>query len=115
MSRRNIKLTLQYDGTNYCGWQIQPNGPTIQGTLSDLLATIEGRAVTLYGAGRTDAGVHALNQVANYFTERAIRCDQIKKALNSRLPRDIRVIDVAEVDENFHARFSARGKQYLYR
>ncbi len=114
MSRRNIKLTLQYDGTNYCGWQIQANGPTIQGLLSNFLARIEGRAVTVYGAGRTDSGVHALAQVANYYTERSLSCDKLKRAINGSLPPDIRVTAVEEVDETFHARFSARQKRYRY-
>jgi tRNA pseudouridine38-40 synthase len=114
MSARNIKLTLQYDGTDYCGWQTQPNGPTIQGLIADFLARLEGRPVTLHGAGRTDAGVHALNQVANFFTEKNLSCAQLQRAINGNLPPDIRVISVAEVDAAFHARFSARQKSYRY-
>ncbi|MEW6731200.1 MAG: tRNA pseudouridine(38-40) synthase TruA [Acidobacteriota bacterium] len=111
---RNIKLTLQYDGTNYCGWQIQPNGTTIQGLISQFLARLEGQAITLHGAGRTDAGVHAHGQVANFVTQRAISCIQLRRAINANLPPDIRVVDVEEVDAAFHARYSARCKTYQY-
>jgi len=111
---RNIKLSLEYDGTNYCGWQIQPNGVTIQGVLTEFLNRLEGRPVTLHGAGRTDAGVHALNQVANFFTEKTIPCDKLKRAINGNLPPDIRVREVEEMPMDFHARFSAKGKSYCY-
>lgn len=111
---RNIKLTLQYDGTNYCGWQIQPNGVTIQGLLTDFLSRLEGKHVVLYGAGRTDAGVHAMCQVANFFTEKLLPCSKLKRAINGNLPPDIRVIGVEEVAIDFHSRFSAKQKTYLY-
>ena len=114
MTARNIKLTLQYDGTNYSGWQIQPGRPTIQGFILEFLARLEGRPVVLHGAGRTDAGVHALNQVANFFTERSISCRQLLRAINANLPPDIRVVGVEEADRDFHARYSARQKTYRY-
>jgi tRNA pseudouridine38-40 synthase len=112
---RNIKLTLEYDGTNYCGWQIQPNGTTIQGILTEALSRLEGEHVTLYGAGRTDAGVHALNQVASFITKKNIPCDKLKRAINGNIAQDIRVKEVEEMPLDFHARFSAKGKSYLYK
>lgn len=111
---RNLRLTLQYDGTDYAGWQTQPHQPTIQGRLTEVLSRIEGKRVQLHGAGRTDAGVHALGQVANYLTAKPIACDRLKRALNASLARDIRVVAVEEVDEGFHARFSAKQKTYRY-
>jgi tRNA pseudouridine38-40 synthase len=111
---RNIKLSLQYDGTNYCGWQIQPNGVTIQGILTEFLNRLEGHPITLHGAGRTDSGVHALNQVASFFTEKTIPCHKLKRAINGNLPLDIRVTEVEEMPLDFHARFSAKGKSYSY-
>lgn len=112
---RNIKLSLEYDGTNYCGWQIQPNGITIQGIITEFLNRLEAERVTLHGAGRTDAGVHALNQVANFFTKKTIPCDKLKRAINGNLPLDIRVREIEEMPLDFHARFSAVGKSYLYK
>lgn len=114
MERRNLKLSLQYDGTDYSGWQVQPNGPTIQGLLTEVLTRIEGMPVTVYGAGRTDAGVHANQQVANYFTARTMTCEKFRRAINGNLPRDIRVTNVEQVSADFHARFSAQGKHYRY-
>ncbi|HHV71047.1 MAG TPA: tRNA pseudouridine(38-40) synthase TruA [Clostridia bacterium] len=111
---RNIKLVIQYDGTNYSGWQIQPNRRTIQGSLEDALLKITKIQTRVIGAGRTDAKVHALAQVANFKTESAIPAEKFVSALNSVLPPDIRVIEASEEDENFHARFSARGKIYRY-
>ncbi|MBK7993731.1 MAG: tRNA pseudouridine(38-40) synthase TruA [Blastocatellia bacterium] len=111
---RNIKLTLQYDGTNYCGWQIQPNGTTIQGILTEILRRITSEKIILHGAGRTDAGVHAFGQVASFLTEKQIACDKLKRAINGNLPLDIRVSSVEEVAQDFHARFSAKGKSYRY-
>ena len=114
MTARNIKLILQYDGTNYSGWQVQLGRPTIQGLILEFLNRLAGRPVVLHGAGRTDAGVHALNQVANFVTERSISCRQLLRAINANLPHDIRVISVEEVDGDFHARYSARQKTYRY-
>ncbi len=111
---RNIKLTIQYDGSNYCGWQIQPNGPTIQGLVTDFLSRLQPEPIKLTAAGRTDAGVHARGQVANFFLTNPISCTQLKRALNGSLPFDIRVIAVEEVDPSFHARYSARQKTYHY-
>ncbi len=111
---RNIKLSLEYDGTNYSGWQIQPNGVTIQGVLTEFLNRLEGKPVTLHGAGRTDAGVHALNQVASFFTEKTLPCNKLRRAINGNLPPDIRVTEIEEMPLDFHARFSATGKSYCY-
>lgn len=112
---RNLKITLQYDGTNYVGWQRQANGVSIQGLLEDALAPIEGRPVTVHGAGRTDAGVHALAQVATVSLEAAIEPRAVGRALNAVLPHDVRIIAVEEASTHFHARFSAVGKLYEYR
>jgi tRNA pseudouridine38-40 synthase len=112
---RNLKLTLQYDGTNYNGWQRQRVGTTIQALLEDALAPIEGRPVTVHGAGRTDAGAHALAQVASVSLEASLDTHTLGRALNAVLPEDVRVIDVEEMPADFHARFSATGKTYEYR
>jgi tRNA pseudouridine38-40 synthase len=112
---RNIKLTIEYDGTGYHGWQIQPNVLTIQGTIEGKLAQITGEAVRLVASGRTDTGVHAMGQVAHFKTQSSLDVLSFLKALNSLLPENIRVKDVEEVDEAFHARFSAKGKVYEYR
>jgi tRNA pseudouridine38-40 synthase len=112
---RNLKLTLQYDGTNYIGWQRQPTGTSIQGLLEDALAPIEGRAVTVHGAGRTDAGAHALGQVASVTLQTSHDVETLSRALNAALPEDVRVIAVDEMPSDFHARFSATGKTYEYR
>ena len=112
---RNLKLTLQYDGTNYIGWQRQPSGTSIQALLEDALAPIEGTAVTVHGAGRTDAGAHALAQVASVNMEASLDTQTLGRALNAALPEDVRVIGVEEMPADFHARFSATGKTYEYR
>ncbi len=112
---RNIKLILQYDGTNYAGWQIQPDVKTVQGVLKNAVETLVDHQVKLYGASRTDAGVHALGQVAAFKTEKSHSLNTIKKGLNAILPEDIRVVDVEEVDSSFHPRFDAKGKTYRYR
>ncbi len=112
---RNIKLIVQYDGTNYAGWQIQPNVQTVQGVLKNAVETLVDHEVKLYGASRTDAGVHALGQVASFKTEKDHSTGVIKKGLNALLPEDIRVVDVEEVPLAFHPRFDARGKTYRYR
>ena len=111
----NIKLTLEYDGTDYVGWQTQPNGPTIQETLERTLDRILGHPVTVYGSGRTDSGVHALGQVANVRTGSAMPLDELKRALNAVLPEDIAVREIEEVGDSFHARKSAVRKTYRYR
>jgi tRNA pseudouridine38-40 synthase len=118
-SVRTLKITLAYDGTAYVGWQRQATGTSIQGLLEAAIARIEGgEAVTVTGAGRTDAGVHALGQVASVAVPSAassIACDAYLRALNASLPDDVRVRMVEEVSEDFHARFSARAKTYRYR
>jgi tRNA pseudouridine38-40 synthase len=111
---RNIRLLVEYDGTAYAGWQRQPNGPTVQEVLETACADLTGAPVTLHGSGRTDAGVHALGQVATFQTRATVPADRFAPALNTRLPPDVVVRASAEVDPAFHARFSARGKAYLY-
>ncbi|BBB33338.1 tRNA pseudouridine38-40 synthase [Thermotomaculum hydrothermale] len=112
---RNIKLILQYDGTNYSGWQIQPDVKTVQGVVKQAVETLVDHEVKLIGASRTDAGVHAFGQVAAFKTKKSHSLYVIKKGLNSILPEDIRVIKVEEVDTSFHPRFNAKGKTYKYR
>lgn len=111
---RNIKLTIEYDGTAYHGWQIQPGLRTIQGEIKEQIAQITQQEVNLIGAGRTDAGVHALAQVANFQTESAIDLSALQRGLNSLLPPDIVITAEEEMEEGFHARFSARSKIYEY-
>ncbi|SRR5579885_855630 len=112
---RRIRITVSYDGTDYHGWQVQPGLPTIQGVLESVLGEMEGARVHVEGSGRTDAGVHALAQVAAFSLTNPIPVTNLRKAMNRVLPRDIRVIDVAEVAENFHPRFGAVAKTYEYR
>jgi tRNA pseudouridine38-40 synthase len=112
---RNIKLTIEYDGGIYHGWQIQPGLRTIQGVVLEQIAQITQQKANLIGAGRTDAGVHALGQVASFKTESTIDLLALQRGLNSLLPSDIVVKAVEEVGEEFHARFSARSKVYQYR
>ena len=111
---RNIKLTIEYDGTAFHGWQIQPGFKTIQGVMQERIAQITQGKINLLGAGRTDAGVHALGQVANFQTESAIDLIALQRGLNSLLPSDIVITAAEEVEEGFHARFSARSKTYEY-
>jgi tRNA pseudouridine38-40 synthase len=112
---RRIKIVVSYDGTDYHGWQVQPGLPTIQGALEDVLSGIEGRVVQVAGSGRTDAGVHALGQVAAFSIENPIPVDNLRRAVNRLLPRDIRVLHVEEAALDFHPRFQARRKTYEYR
>jgi len=112
---RNIKLVLAYDGTEFAGWQIQPDAPTIQGTLAEAIEKLTKEKVLPQGSGRTDAGVHALAQVASFSTECSIPTENFLKALNGNLPPSIRVLDVSEVPASFHVRKSAMGKTYRYR
>ena len=112
---RSVRLVLAYDGTDFQGWQRQPSGLTIQGVLEEEIGRIAGETVKLYGSGRTDAGVHALHQVANFKTDCRIPCANLAKALNDRLPPTIRVKDAGEVPDEFHARYSVRSKTYRYR
>ena len=111
---RTLKLTLAYDGTRFVGWQRQSEGESIQGLLEDALARFEGAPVSVQGAGRTDAGVHALGQVASVCMTCAHDTATLTRALNAHLPEDIRIRTIEECDPGFHARFSARGKTYRY-
>jgi len=112
---RTLKLVLEYDGFDYCGWQVQGDAPTIQGALEAALGKILGQAGRVSGAGRTDAKVHALGQVASFRCASDIPAAALQRALNSVLPRDVVVHDVQDVAADFHARFSALGKVYAYR
>jgi tRNA pseudouridine38-40 synthase len=111
---RNFKITLQYDGTNYLGWQVQPEGRTIQGELMRVLAMLDRRSVAVTGAGRTDAGAHAEGQVASFFLERDFDPLELRNAINANLDRDVRVFQVEFADESFNARYSAKRKTYRY-
>ena len=111
---RTLKLTVSYDGTRFVGWQRQAEGTSVQGLLEGALARFEGPPVAVHGAGRTDAGVHALGQVASVRMTSGHLPDAVGRGLNACLPPDVRVIDVQEAAEDFHARFSARSKTYRY-
>lgn len=112
---RNVKLVLAYDGSEFSGWQIQPDAPTIQGTLASAIGRVTGEKVLPQGSGRTDAGVHALGQVASFSTESPIPAANLAKALNDILPGSIRILEAADAPADFHARKSARRKTYRYR
>jgi tRNA pseudouridine38-40 synthase len=112
---RNLRLVIAYDGTGFHGWQRQPDVPTVQGCLEESLAKLTAATVHVWGSGRTDAGVHAMNQVANFKTESPIPCDSLLKALNNLLPASVRVKQVDEAPEKFHARYDVRSKTYRYR
>lgn len=111
---KKIKLLLEYDGTAYQGWQIQKRGTTIQGIIEEGVLKITGERSKVIGASRTDAGVHALGQVAAFRTESRLEPETIRRALNALLPQDIRVLEVSEVDDSFHPRYSAVKKGYFY-
>lgn len=112
---RRLRAILSYDGTDYHGWQVQPGLPTIQGVIEQIISEIEGRPVQVAGSGRTDAGVHALAQVAAFWIENPIPVDNLRRAVNRLLPRDIRVLSIEEAAPDFHPRFQARRKTYEYR
>jgi tRNA pseudouridine38-40 synthase len=112
---RNLKIALAYDGSDFAGWQVQPDSATIQGTLASAIGRITGEKVLPQGSGRTDAGVHALGQIATCALESPIPVENLVKALNDILPGSIRVLAVDEVPLEFHARKSARAKTYRYR
>ncbi len=114
MSGRTLKIVLAYDGTRFVGWQRQADGTSIQGLLEEALGRIEGRPVAVAGSGRTDAGVHALGQVASASLAHPIPTAELLRALNAMLPSDVRVLTVDEAPEGFHARYSAREKTYRY-
>jgi tRNA pseudouridine38-40 synthase len=109
-----VKLTVEYDGTNYAGWQWQTNALSVQQMLETAFEAAAGESVRINGAGRTDAGVHAMAQVAHLDTQCSIPPDKISYALNMHLPPDIRVKDSQQVNDHFHARFDAKGKHYRY-
>ena len=111
---RTFKLIVAYEGTSYHGWQIQPGLSTIQGIMQTQLARILGHPVKVYGAGRTDAGVHAEGQVAHFRTSKAMEGKVLGRALNAGLPRDIVIRHIEEVSPAFHAQFDAKGKEYRY-
>lgn len=111
----NYKLLLQYDGTEFHGWQIQGELRTVQGELTQALSLIDGRSVNVHGSGRTDAGVHAEGQVASVEIQREISTTKLRAAINGNIGRDVRVLSVETAAEDFHARYSAREKTYVYR
>lgn len=113
---RNIKLTIEYDGTNYAGWQRQPlhQGITVQQQLEKALCTVFREQIVINGAGRTDSGVHALGQVANFYCHKPVPVERIVMATNHQLPQDIRLVEACEVPMSFHARFTSHTKRYRY-
>ena len=111
---RNIRLTIQYDGTDYSGWQVQQNGTTIQGLLEKAVNTVTGEIIRITGAGRTDAGVHAFDQVAVFKATSRLEPEVMRNALNANLPLDIRVTNIKEVPDDFHPRYNAKNKIYSY-
>ncbi len=112
----NFRLTLEYDGTEFRGWQVQGGGErTVQGVVEEAIGRVTGEVVRIHGAGRTDAGVHAEGQVASVALVTRLAAAELRSALNANLPDDLAIIDAVKVDDGFHARFSARGKCYCYR
>ena len=111
---RNIRLTIQYDGTDYSGWQVQQNGTTIQGLIEKAIYSVTGEKNRILGAGRTDAGVHAFDQVAVFKTSSKLGPEVITNALNANLPLDIRITKTEEVPDDFHPRYDAKNKTYSY-
>jgi len=111
---RNVKLIIEYDGANYAGWQIQPNGVSIQQVVQDAIASITGEQVKLIGSGRTDAGVHASGQCANFATNSEIPAAALAHAINTKLPPDIAIVRAEDAPPDFHARYSAKSKTYRY-
>ena len=112
---KRILLTIEYDGTNYCGWQKQPQQKTIQGEIEDAIFRAIGESVEIFGSGRTDAGVHALNQTAHFDLNAPVPVEKIADILNRVLPADISIKNAQEVESDFHARFSIKKKCYLYK
>ena len=111
---RNLRLTIEYQGTRYHGWQFQPNGISIQEKIEEVLERLTGKRPKVIGAGRTDAGVHAEGQVAHFKTRSPMDCKALQRGMNALLPDDIVVLNVEEAEEDFHALFSAKGKTYRY-
>jgi tRNA pseudouridine38-40 synthase len=114
-SGSNWKVTLAYDGTDFYGWQVQPDRATIQGALAEAIERVTGERILPQGSGRTDAGVHAREQVASFWLEAAIPAENLQRALNRKLPEAVRVLGVEKAPAEFHARHSARAKTYAYR
>ncbi len=112
---KRVKLTVAYDGTNYCGWQVQPNGLAVQEVLNQTLSELLGEKISTIGASRTDAGVHALGNVAVFDTESRMPADRISYAMNTRLPADIKIRESREVSPDFHPRFQQTIKTYEYK
>jgi tRNA pseudouridine38-40 synthase len=112
---RYFKLTIAYDGTDFHGWQMQTGKPTIQGEIVNVLRRLTQENTALHGAGRTDAGVHALGQVGSFRTQSGLSAEEFQRALNALLPNSIRIVAAEEVGPEFNARWSARGKIYRYR
>src|ERR1700688_4899806 len=112
---RRIRITLAYDGTDFHGWQVQPGLHTIQGALEEIIGAMEGKPVHVAGSGRTDAGVHALAQVAAFTIANPIPVENLQRAMNRLLPRDIRATDADELREGFDPRNEAQAKTYEYR
>ena len=111
---RNIKITIEYDGTKYSGWQTQKNGQGIQDLITNAIHQVTNKTIKLNGSGRTDAGVHAIGQSANFKTDCSIPVNKIPEAINKYLPKDIVIKEAKEVDNEFHARYSVKGKKYMY-
>ncbi len=111
----SFKITIAYDGSRFVGWQRQINGPSVQGLIEEALRELDEHEVPVAGAGRTDAGVHAFGQVASFALRRVIAADALRRALNSRLPDEVRVVSAEEVAASFHARFAVSRKTYRYR
>ena len=112
---QTVKLTIAYDGSDFHGWQLQPGLPTIQGALHDAIRQITQEPITIHGASRTDAGVHALGQAAHFKTHSTLDAQEIQRGLNALLPPTVRVVAAQEVGQDFHARWLAQGKTYRYR
>ena len=111
-----FRLTIEYDGTPYCGWQRQDNGPSVQQAIEDAIEKFAQQRVTVHGAGRTDAGVHALGQVAHFDLDKETDADTVRDALNFHLkPQPVAIVSAAVAPAEFHARFSAKGRAYIYR
>lgn len=111
---RNIKLIIEFDGSNFCGWQKQPKGRTVQKVIETAISKSTGEDIIINGSSRTDAGVHAREMVANFFTNSTIPGDKFREAINTRLPKDVSIVKSEEVAEEFHARYSSKGKTYSY-
>ena len=111
---KNIKLIIEFDGSNFCGWQRQPVGRSVQKVIETAIFKATGENIMINGSSRTDAGVHARGMVANFFTNSSIPGDKFREAINTRLPEDVSIIKSEEVDKDFHARYSSKGKTYSY-